>query len=109
MGKACMNCRKYDRYYSLGSYYYSKVNYGYCREKKEVIEMHEFCDCWVKKMPSISRNFRRYMCKEHLNKVAEDIRQIRCILFNDQEDEKEEDWGKDLEEREKKKEEQKNQ
>lgn len=97
MKKACMNCQRYERYYLKETYFFSKVNCGYCREHQKTTEAHELCECWKKRSPNL-RSLRHMLSIETLNEMSESIAAIRCILFENREEEEAEEREKLLSE-----------
>lgn len=96
MNKCCMNCRKYERYYLRQPYFFSKADCGYCSEKKEITQSRETCGHWMHRTVWGVRKLRREICAKTLNDMADNLIQIRCILFDRREEE--EEAAKDMEE-----------
>ena len=42
--KQCYMCRNFERYYTKGVKQYSRTKFGYCREKRDNVGIHECCD-----------------------------------------------------------------
>lgn len=93
MKKTCMNCQYYKRYYLKETYFFSKTSCGYCREHQKTTEAHEVCECWKKSSHNL-RSLRHMLSIETLNAMSESIAAVRCILFENREEEEAEEREK---------------
>ena len=85
--KACWNCWYFKAYYTKGWCHFDKEPNGYCLKQKKITDKHEVCEVWHSNQNC--RKLRKKIAIRKLEELADDIAEIRQILFEDKEIENE--------------------